>query len=100
MKPKLAIPIIIVLALIAGFFVYPRLAQKIGFSFPSIPFKLGLDIQGGSHLVYQANVSEISPDEQAEAMRGLRDVIERRVNLFGVAEPVINVDQGKKRLIV
>lgn len=66
--------------------------------FPEKPFKLGLDLQGGTHLVYQADLSNIEEKDKSEAMEGLRDVIERRVNLFGVREPVVQV-QGE-RLIV
>lgn len=61
------------------------------------PFSLGLDLQGGTHLVYQADLSEI--DDISEAMQGVRDVIERRVNLFGVAEPRVQIS-GQDRLIV
>lgn len=105
MKPRLAIPIIIVTALVAGFFVYPAALSKLGVSAPSFfvkDFKFGLDIRGGTHLVYQADVSQIPQGEQTEAMEGLKDVIERRVNLFGVAEPVINVNKvgNNQRLIV
>lgn len=59
----------------------------------SKPFKLGLDLQGGVHLVYKADVSAIKPAEISGAMEGLRDVIERRVNLFGVAEPLVQVEE-------
>jgi len=70
--------------------------------FPKVPFKLGLDLQGGSHLLYEADLSQIDPKDQKEAMEGLRDVIERRVNLFGVSEPVIQVEErgNSHRLIV
>lgn len=61
------------------------------------PFKLGLDLQGGTHLVYQADLSGI--DDKSDAMTGVRDVIERRVNLFGVAEPRVQIS-GQDRLIV
>jgi len=66
--------------------------------FPDIPFKLGLDLQGGIHLIYDADLSNIGAKDKAQAMEGLRDVIERRVNLFGVREPLVQV-QGE-RLIV
>lgn len=58
------------------------------------PFKLGLDLAGGAHLVYEADVSKIAPDEVDELMGVLRDVIERRVNIFGVSEPVVYVESG------
>lgn len=88
--------IIIAAALAAGFFV--RTGE---------PFKLGLDLSGGTHLVYQADTSEVTPDSVGEAMQSLRDTIERRVNLFGVAEPLVQIEEGgvlgnarEQRLIV
>jgi protein-export membrane protein SecD len=58
------------------------------------PFKLGLDLAGGSHLVYEADVSGVDPAEVSELMNVLRDVIERRVNIFGVSEPIVQVEQS------
>ena len=55
---------------------------------------LGLDLQGGIHLVYQADVAEIPESNRADALEGARDVIERRVNLFGVTEPVVQTSQS------
>lgn len=65
-------------------------------------FKLGLDLQGGVHLVYEADMTEIDQDRRVEALEGVRDVIERRVNAFGVAEPVVqtNVSGDNYRVIV
>ncbi len=59
-----------------------------------IPFSLGLDLQGGAHLVYEANVTNIPEADRADAMESVRDVIERRVNAFGVSEPVVQVNKG------
>jgi len=74
--------LILILAIFfsAGFFIL---------KFTQRPFKLGLDLQGGSHLVYQADLSNIEKGDYSSAMEGLRDIIERRVNLFGVVEPVV-----------
>lgn len=72
-------------------------------SFPTtIDFKLGLDLKGGAHLVYVADLSTVTPSEYGEAMAGLRDVIERRVNSFGIAEPNVQTSEvaGEHRLIV
>lgn len=63
------------------------------------PFKLGLDLQGGTHLVYEGDLTNIPEADQGDAMSSVRDVIERRVNAFGVAEPVVQV-AGENRLIV
>ena len=56
-------------------------------------FKLGLDLQGGVHLVYKADTSIVATEEVSDAMAGLRDIIERRVNLFGVAEPLVQIEE-------
>lgn len=58
------------------------------------PFKLGLDLAGGSHLVYEADISKVDPVEVPELMNVLRDVIERRINIFGVSEPVVYVESS------
>jgi len=99
---------IFILALIAANFVYPDYLNKgvdffnakTGWKVPYFwtkPYVLGLDLQGGVNLVYQADLSTV--DDKSGAMQGLRDVIERRVNLFGVSEPVVEI-QGDDRLVV
>lgn len=99
---------VLVLAVLAGNFVYPNYINKsidavnAKFSwhvphFWSKPYVLGLDLQGGVNLVYQADLS--ATNDKTAAMQGLRDVIERRVNLFGVSEPVVQI-QGTDRLMV
>lgn len=65
----------------------------------NVPFRLGLDLLGGTHLAYQADLLQIGDQSKGEAMQGVRDVIERRVNYFGVSEPVVQVS-GDDRLIV
>ncbi len=57
-------------------------------------FKFGLDLVGGSHLVYEADTSTLEGGDVEEAMNALRDVIETRVNLFGVAEPLVQVEKA------
>jgi len=99
---------ILLLALVAGIFAYPHYVnQGIDYlnskfsihlwKFPEKPYVLGLDLEGGVSLVYQADLSSVT--NPAQAMSGLRDVIERRVNMFGVSEPVVQI-QGKDRLMV
>ncbi len=56
------------------------------------PLKFGLDLRGGSHLVYKADTSKIDSADITDLMNALRDVIERRINVFGVSEPVIQVE--------
>lgn len=99
---------VLVLAVLAGIFSYPNyfnkgvdyLNKKAGWAFPHFwekPYILGLDLQGGVSLVYQADLSSVS--DTTGAMSGLRDIIERRVNMFGVSEPVVQI-QGNDRLAV
>ncbi len=67
-----------------------------------LPYNLGLDLQGGAHLVYSADVSTIAAADRADAMESVRDVIERRVNAFGVSEPLVQVNKsatGEYRII-
>jgi preprotein translocase subunit SecD len=73
-----------------GYFVYHNATNDQA----KYPFKLGLDLAGGSHLVYEANVSKLDPAEVPQLMGVLRDVIERRVNAFGVSEPVVQVERS------
>ncbi len=69
---------------------------------PEANYKLGLDLLGGSHLLYEADMSNIASGDQTSALSGVRDVIERRVNAFGVSEPLIqtNLSGGHFRIIV
>lgn len=112
-KTYLSLIIVIVLAFLALNSVEPKyINQGLGFvnsktflslpRFPEKPFRLGLDLQGGTHLVYLADLSKVDREEEGEAMQGLRDVIERRVNLFGVVEPKIQIQQTRedRRLLV
>lgn len=92
---------LIIVFLLLAFFVYPDLPNRFlgGFNFPSKPFKFGLDLLGGAHLVYEADLSGVPEGDRGDSMAGVRDVIERRVNLFGVGEPIVQVSGGD-RLIV
>lgn len=108
MRPKLKLYAgllgIIILAVGAGWLVLPSGSRidlrkvKINYD-KSFPIKLGLDLQGGSHLVYQADLKDIKDSDRAEAMAAVRDTIERRVNSFGVAEPQVVVG-GQDKVIV
>ncbi len=99
---------IVILAFFAANFAYPNyfnksvdfLNGKFAWHLPHFwerPYVLGLDLQGGVNLIYQADLSTVT--DKSGAMQGLRDVIERRINLFGVSEPVVEI-QGQDRLSV
>jgi protein-export membrane protein SecD len=82
---------VIVLALTAAiaYFVYGNIAHEGKF-----PFRYGLDLAGGSQLTYVADVSSINPAEVPALMDVLRVVIEKRVNVFGVSEPNVQVEKS------
>lgn len=60
----------------------------------SYRFKLGLDLAGGTELVYKADMSQTPSSERSDALSALQGVIERRVNLFGVAEPLVQTEEA------
>ncbi|GAI02981.1 unnamed protein product, partial [marine sediment metagenome] len=109
-KIYIIIGIILILAFFALNLDYPKyfnqgadfLNGKLGLNIPhfwEVPFRLGLDLQGGIDLIYEADLSKIAEKDRAQKMEQLRDTIERRVNIYGVTEPVIQT-QGENRLIV
>ena len=51
---------------------------------------LGLDLQGGTHLVYVAKPQE-GRDITVDDMEGVRRIVESRVNEFGVSEPIVQL---------
>lgn len=86
-----------------GYFVYTNATSPDA----RFPFKLGLDLAGGSQLIYEADTEGVVPEEVPALMGVLRDVIERRVNIFGVSEPLVQVSESsivaseaKQRLVV
>ena len=112
-KKRITALVIFLLGIGVGFFVYKseiahrNLAKDVTpTGVAKYPFKLGLDLSGGTHLVYHADVSKVATAEVKDSMNALRDVIERRVNLFGVSEPSVTVQDGgfsnagEERLIV
>ncbi len=72
--------------------------HTLGIDFERLGPRLGLDLQGGTHLVLQADMSKVTGDQSA-AIRGVAEVINRRVNGLGVSEPIIQV-RGTDRVIV
>ncbi|MFC1963349.1 protein translocase subunit SecD [Chloroflexota bacterium] len=80
-------------SLVINDFKAPVIGERDGMS-------LGLDLKGGTHLVYEADLSKISENQSAEdAIAGAIDKIERRVNAFGVSEPVIQ-KTGSSRISI
>jgi preprotein translocase subunit SecD len=64
--------------------------------------RLGLDLAGGSYLVYQADVSDIEPGNRDEIMDGVKGVIERRINALGITESTVQVQKhaGEYNIVI
>ncbi len=111
-KQRIFALVILLAGLMVGYFIYASEPKISGEAKPwgsamlsKFPFKLGLDLSGGTHLIYRADVSKVGTGEIKNSMDALRDVIERRVNLFGVSEPLVQLESGgfagnEQRLIV
>ncbi len=101
---------IFVLAAVSAVFCFPqyvnpyidKVNSRLKWAVPHVsekPFTLGLDVKGGVHLEYQADLSSVAEDQRASMMEGVKDLIDRRINSYGVAEPQIQIS-GEDRLIV
>lgn len=71
---------------------HPKIA--LGYFQRDLNYKLGLDLRGGTRLMYRAMIDTKSGQDPTEALAGVRDVIERRVNSFGVSEPLIQTNKS------
>ncbi|MBI3638304.1 protein translocase subunit SecD, partial [Candidatus Wolfebacteria bacterium] len=99
---------LVILTAIAGLFVYPHTkifgvgVYPLGLGEKILPWRLGLDIIGGTHLVYDVDLKDVAATDQSSVLNGLRDIMEKRVNLFGVSEPVVLISKtaGKSYLII
>jgi len=84
MKSRTILFLVILLTVAAAAFVLPQwLGNKV------LPWRLGLDLIGGSHLIYEVDMSGVSASDKDSVLAGLRDVMERRVNVFGISEPQV-----------
>ena len=81
-------------ALVVGFLLTYFVWATESNPYSAYQFKLGLDLAGGTELVYKADMSQTPSGEQDDALSALQGVIERRVNLFGVAEPLVQTERA------
>lgn len=99
--------VIVVAALLLGFFDLPGSTQKsiipfVPESLTEININLGLDLQGGSQLDYKIDLRSVPEADRAGIVEGVKTVIEKRVNGLGVAEPNIYMSEmaGETHIIV
>jgi preprotein translocase subunit SecD len=64
--------------------------------------RLGLDLAGGSYLVYQADLSDTESGNRDDLMEGVKGVVERRINALGVTEPVVEIQkhEGQYNIVI
>lgn len=89
-KLRISALILLILSILIAFFVYS--SEKNSDS--KFPFRYGLDLDGGTHLTFRANTNEIPQGDINSAMDALRRTVERRINVFGVSEPIVQVEKG------
>ena len=87
----LAVMILAIFAFAVSALIYPLFGRE--------GMRLGLDLQGGIHVVYRADLSNVEPGEEANIMDGVIAVLSNRINPLGVTEPVIQ-KQGQDRILV
>lgn len=98
-RTSLILALVFIVFFASAWFSYDPLWTKVS-SFRT--WNLGLDLAGGSYLTYEIDLSQVADSEHDLVVKGLRDVIERRVNLFGVSEPKVYEERAgdKTRLVV
>jgi len=68
----------------------------------NLEFRRGLDLEGGTSITFKADMTDVSGSQKSDALNSAKTVIEKRINLFGVSEPVIQTAtvNGDSRIIV
>ncbi len=123
LKKRILALLVLIIGVMLGFFVYksepvnghvptnPKILTNF-FEKHQMPFTLGLDLSGGTHLVYDADISQLASSQVSDSMQVLRDVVNRRVNskqvsgVLGVLEPLVQIKEGgigasgKEQLVV
>jgi len=93
---------IVIIAIISGLITWPK-GPDLNISQLNIARELkihqGLDLKGGTQLTYQADLSEIPINEQTEALEGVKNIIDFRINQLGVTEPLIQ-SVGQDKILV
>lgn len=116
--PRLLFWFIVALTLLSSFVILPSsfyfanvnkeikydanyLLNKLGFS-EQLEFRQGLDLKGGVSITFQADLKDVPEAERAQAVESARTVIEKRINIYGVSEPVIQTAKvgNDSRIIV
>lgn len=68
----------------------------------ALEFRQGLDLKGGVSITFKADLKDVPVSQRADAVESAKTVIERRINLYGVSEPLIQTAKvnNDSRIIV
>ncbi len=103
-RNRLSLLFVALFALVVGAIAYPPLvsfAPSLERKLEKLQVNLGLDLQGGIYLEYDIDLNRIPPEDRAAALEAVQAVVERRVNAFGVGEPIVQrVTAGEKERLV
>ncbi len=84
------VPLVLAVVVLAAWYAFP-LSKRIS---------LGLDLQGGMHLVLKVDMSKVPPEAKNQDIAGIAaEVIRNRIDQFGVREPLIQ-RQGTDHILV
>lgn len=110
MKSRLMLWFILLITVLAIFIDLPKniplnfeiAGIKINETITPPKIKEGLDLAGGTRLVLDADMTNVSEGERDQALESLKEVIGRRVDLYGVSEPTLQTAKsgGNYRVIV
>lgn len=92
-RPWLSFVFILVIAMLAVAVSRPNGELTFYKYHRAFKFSQGLDLQGGVHLKYRLNLDEVSQSARDQAIRGVKNVIENRINPLGIAEPVVQTSK-------
>jgi len=96
MRTRIAAGVTLLMLIGIGYFVYASASpdRPLG----HFPFQLGLDLQGGTQLTYQADTANVPQNEISDRMRSLKGVVQRRITsaevagALGVTDPIVQVE--------
>jgi preprotein translocase subunit SecD len=94
---------IVVLIVLAGLVDWPTGPNiQIGKYYKELKVHEGLDLQGGTHLVYELDTTGLKQEDINSALQSVSDIMDRRVNSLGVAEATVQTAKigGKDAVLI
>ncbi|MBI4359849.1 MAG: protein translocase subunit SecD [Candidatus Jacksonbacteria bacterium] len=98
-KIRIHVLAVLAIAVLGALFAFPKGPNWIR---KEVKLHLGLDLAGGAHLEYEADLSKIDQQDREPAVEATRNVIEERVNALGVGEALVQTNKTQEgyRVIV